>query len=33
MHESLDEFEIWPDSTTDTELAALECMKKNPIYL
>ena len=28
MHESLDEFEIWPDSTT--ELAALERMKKIP---
>ena len=31
MHESLDGFEIWPDSTTD--LAALERMKKNPIDL
>ena len=31
MHENLDEFEIWPDSTT--ELAALECMKKYPIDL
>ena len=30
MHESLDEFEIWPDSTMDTELTALECMKKIP---
>ena len=29
MHESLDEFEIWPDSPT-TELAALEGMKKIP---
>ena len=27
MHESLDEFEIWPDLTT--ELAALERMKKS----
>ena len=25
MNENLDQFEIWPDSTT--ELAALECMK------
>ena len=30
MHESLDEFEIWPDSTRTTELAALERMKKFP---
>ena len=30
MHESLDEFEIWPDWTTDYELAALERMKKIP---
>ena len=30
MHESLDEFKIWPDSTTDTELAALEQIKKIP---
>ena len=30
MHESLDEFEIWPDSTKDSELAALERMKKIP---
>ena len=31
MNQNLDEFEIWPDSTT--ELAALECMKKYPIDL
>ena len=31
MNENLDEFELWPDSTT--ELAALECMKKYPIDL
>ena len=32
MHESLDEFDIWPDWTTDytMELAALERMKKIP---
>ena len=30
MHESLDEFEIWPDLTRTTELAALEHMKKIP---
>ena len=31
MNENLDDFEIWPNSTT--ELAALECMKKYPIGL
>ena len=31
MNENLEEFDIWPDSTT--ELAALECMKKYPIDL
>ena len=31
MHESLDEFEIWPDTTTDKELAALERMKEIPL--
>ena len=28
MHESLDEFEIWPDSTMDYGVSALQCMKK-----
>ena len=28
MHESLEEFEIWPDSTMDYREAALERMKK-----
>ena len=32
IHESLDEFEIWP-YRPQTELAALERMKKNPIDL
>ena len=30
MHESSDEFEVWPDLTTDLELAALERLKKSP---
>ena len=33
MHESLDEFEIWPDYSRTMELAALERLKKNPIDL
>ena len=31
MNENLEEFHIWPDLTT--EVAALECMKKYPLYL
>ena len=33
IHKSLNEFEIWRDPTWTAELAALECLKKNPIDL
>ena len=33
MHESLDEFEIWPDSTTDYGVSCPRPYEKNPIDL
>ena len=33
MHESLDEFEIWPDSTTDYGVSCPLAYEKNPIDL
>ena len=33
MHKSLDEFEIWPDSTMDYEVGCPGAYEKNPIDL
>ena len=33
MHNIMNEFEFRPDRTTDSELAALECLRNTPIDL